>query len=69
MTSFSLVFVWAYVEQAAIYKKTNVHTILVIKVFCDMLEDHGKEKRENRWSKKAALFHASCDSEGPRNFG
>ena len=41
--SFSLVFVWAYVEQADIYTKTNVNTILVIKVFCDMLEDHGKE--------------------------
>ena len=42
MISFLLVFVWAYVEQAAIYTKTNVNTILVIKVFCDMLEDHGK---------------------------
>ena len=43
MVSFSLVFVWAYVEQTAIYTKTNVDTILVIKVFCDMLEDRAVE--------------------------
>ena len=43
MVSVSVVFVWAYVEQADIYTKTNVNTILVIKVFCDILEDHGKE--------------------------
>ena len=45
MISFSLV----YIEQAAIYMKTNVNTILVIKAFGGMLEHHAKEP-ENRWN-------------------
>ena len=62
MVSFSLVFVWAHVEQADIYTKTNPSSSSRSSV------TYWSIMLKNSVKTVGALFQAICDFEGPRKF-